>query len=172
VNDGEMVLGMWGNREVLERLERLSRRFQDMDEFVSKELQRQRDKIALLEKEIVEIKWVKHMVKTLDSQVNDLMNENVDILSHLRKLEAKEKALVIVRDEERGGYVLKEKEEEPRIGDLVVSRTNPTDFRKVLSNGFGLQVVGMNDIKMYNRGDLVKDFMSEWKVVARREDLK
>ena len=115
---------------------------------------------------------LKRRIDTLEQQVNDLMNENVDLISHLRKLEKKDKSLVSVRDEERGGTVLKEKELEPRIGDLVVSRKNPTDFRKVLSNGFGLQVVGMNEIKMYNRGDLVKDFMSEWKVIARKVDLK
>ena len=167
---------MWGNKELLERLERLSRRFQDMDEFVSKELQRQRDKIALLEKEIVEIKWVKHRVKTLDSQVNDLMNENVDLRNHLRAVEKKlspeEKELKIYRDEERGGYVLKEKELEPRIGDLVVSLKNPTDIRKVVPNGFGLQLVGIREITVYNREDLVKDFLSDWKVLVKREDIK
>ena len=78
---------MWGNKELLERLERLSRRFRDMDECVSKELQRQRDKIALLEKEIVEIKWVKHRVKTLDSQVNDLMNREEEWKRRLAKIE-------------------------------------------------------------------------------------
>ena len=167
---------MWGNKELLERLERLSRRFQNMDEFVSKELQRQRDKIALLEKEIVEIKWVKHRVKTLDSQVNDLMNENVDLRNHLRAVEKKlspeEKELKIYRDEERGGYVLKEKELEPRIGDLVVSLKNPTDIRKVVPNGFGLQLVGIREITVYNREDLVKDFLSDWKVLVKREDIK
>lgn len=167
---------MWFNKEVFERLERLSGRFRDMDEFVAKELQHQRNKVVALEKQVVELGWVGRRVKTLDSQVNDLMNENVDLRSHLRllekKLSPKEKELKIYRDEERGGYVLKEKEFEPRVGDLVVSRTNPTDFRKVLANGFGLQVVGMSEIKMYNPGDLVKDFMSEWKVVVRREDLK
>ena len=111
-------------------------------------------------------------ITTLEQQVNDLINENVDIISHIRKLESKDKALTIFRDEERGGTVLKENELEPRVGDLVVSRENPTDIRKVLANGYGLQVVGMSEIKMYNRYELVKDFMSEWKVIARREDLK
>ena len=111
-------------------------------------------------------------ITTLEQQVNDLMNENVDLRRHLRKLEAKDKALVRIRDEERGGTVLKEKELEPRIGDLVISLKNPTDIRKVVSNGFGLQLVGIREITVYNRDDLVKDFLSEWKVVARREDLK
>ena len=167
---------MWFNKEVFERLERLSGRFMDMDEFVSKELQNQRNKVAMLEKEVVELKWVKHRVKTLDSQVNDLMNENVDLRSHLRAVEKKvspnEKELKIYRDEERGGYVLKEKELEPRIGDLVVSLKNPTDIRKVVSNGFGLQLVGIREITVFNRDELVKDFLSDWKVLVKREDIK
>ena len=115
---------------------------------------------------------LKRRIDTLEQQVNDLMNENVDIISHLRKLEAKNKALVRVRDEERGGTVLKEKELEPRIGDLVVSLKNPTDIRKVVSNGFGLQLVGIREITVFNRDDLVKDFLSDWKVLVKREDIK
>ena len=111
-------------------------------------------------------------ITTLEQQVNDLMNENVDIRSHLRKMEAKDKALVRIRDEERCGFVLKEKETEPRIGDLVVNLKNPTDIRKVVPNGFGLQLVGIREITVYNRDDTVKDFLSDWKVIARREDLK
>lgn len=45
-------------------------------------------------------------------------------------------------------------------------------MRKVLANGCGLQVVGIRESNMYDREDFVKDFMSEWKVIARREDLK
>ena len=162
---------MWGNRELLERFESLSGRFQDMDEFVSKELQRQRDKIALLEKEIVERKWLKHRVKTLDSQVNDLMNREEEWKRRLAKIETG-----MIVDQMKVDGVWKEEpkevELEPRVGDLVVSTENPTDIRKVLANGYGLQMVGKTDIKMYNRLDLVKDVMSDWKVIARREDLK
>ena len=115
-------------------------------------------------------------ITTLEQQVNDLMNENVDLRSHLRviekKITPKEKELKIYRDEVRGGYVLKEKELEPRIGDLVVSLKNPTDIRKVVSNGFGLQLVGIREITVYNRDDLVKDFLSDWKVLVKREDIK
>ena len=162
---------MWGNRELLERFESLSGRFQDMDEFVSKELQRQRDKIALLEKEIVERKWLKHRVKTLDSQVNDLMNREEEWKRRLAKIETG-----MIVDQMKVDGVWKEEpkevELEPRVGDLVVSTENPTDIRKVLANGYGLQMVGKTDIKMYNRLDLVRDVMSDWKVIARREDLK
>ena len=111
-------------------------------------------------------------ITTLEQQVNDLMNREEEWKRRLAKIETgiivdQMKVDGVWKDEEP-----KEVEFEPRVGDLVVSRTNPTDFRKVLANGFGLQVVGMSEIKMYNRGDLVKDFMSEWKVIARREDLK
>ena len=171
---------MWGTIEVLERLERrvkdvevLLKEFTDAMVLDGRKLYGRLNK---LENKVDTLGLKEQRIATLEQQVNDLMNENVDLISHLRllekKLSPKEKELKIYRDEERGGYVLKEKELEPRIGDLVVSRTNPTDFRKVLSNGFGLQVAGMNEIKMYNRGDLVKDFMSEWKVIARKEDLK
>lgn len=162
---------MWFNKEVFERFERLSGRFLDMDEFVSKELQNQRNKVAMLEKEVVELKWVKHRVKTLDSQVNDLMNREEEWKRRLAKIETG-----MIVDQMKVDGVWKEAEEEddlePRVGDLVVSTENPTDIRRVLANGFGLQMVGKTDIKMYNRWDLVKDVMSEWKVIARKEDLK
>ena len=119
---------------------------------------------------------LKNRIGTLEQQVNDLMNENVDLISHLRavekKVSPKEKELKIYRDVERGGYVLKEKELEPRIGDLVVSLKNPTDIRKVVSNGFGFQLVGIREITVYNHDALVKDFLSDWKVLVKREDIK
>ena len=115
---------------------------------------------------------LKNRINTLEQQIADGMNREEEWKRRLAKIETgmfvdQMKVDGVWREEEP-----KEVEFEPRVGDLVVSRTNPTDFRKVLANGFGLQVVGMSEIKMYNRGDLVKDFMSEWKVIARREDLK
>ena len=111
-------------------------------------------------------------ITTLEQQVNDLMNENVDIISHIRKLEAKDKALTRIRDEERGGSVLKENELEPRVGDLVCSRKDERDIRKVCANGYGFLLVGRDFRTVYTKDSLVKDLMSEWKVIARREDLK
>ena len=168
---------MWFNKEVFERLERLSGRFLDMDEFVAKELQSQRNKVAMLEKEVVELKWVKHRVKTLDSQVNDLMNENVDLISHLRVIENKlspnEKELKIYRDEERGGYVLKEKELEPRIGDLVVYKTNPTIIRTVTNMSVDhIKLENGNFQRLYNGSDWIQRFQMDWKLLVKKEDFK
>ena len=146
---------MWFNRELFQRLERLKARHIEQSEFVAKELNSVRKRITTLEK-----------------QVNDLMNENVDLRSHLRKLEAKDKALVRVRDEERGGTVLKEKEFEPRIGDLVARRQDLKDIRKVDVWGFGLKMVGKYAITSYTREAIVEGYLAEWKVIARREDLK
>ena len=165
---------MWFNKEVFERFERfeqLSRRFNLMEIAVAEELQQQRNKVALIEKKVVELKWLERRVKTLDAQVDALMNREEEWKRRLAKIEMK----LISSDMMKDGLIkeeVKEVEFEPRVGDLVVSRRNPTDIRKVLANGCGLQVVGIREINMYYREDLVKDFMSEWKVIARREDLK
>lgn len=110
-------------------------------------------------------------ITTLEQQVNDLMNSEEEWKRRLAKIETG-----MIVDQMKVDGVWKEEPKEgdlePRVGDLVVSTENPTDIRKVLANGFGLQMVGKTDIKMYNRLDLVKDVMSEWKVIARREDLK
>ena len=161
---------MWGTREVLERLERLSNRFRDMDEGVAKELQHQRDKIAMLEKEIVEIKWVKHRVKTLDSQVNDLMNREEEWKRRLAKIETG-----MIVDQMKVDGVWKETEEDwtqlPRVGDLVVNIEQGNDIRRVLENHYGFVFVGKDYRTVYARNQL-KDSLKEWKVIARKDDLK
>ena len=118
-------------------------------------------------------------ITTLEQQVNDLMNENVDLRSHLRavekKVSSKEKELKIYRDEERGGYVLKEKEEDwtllPRLGDLVVNIEHGNDIRRVFENHYGFMFVGKEYRTVYARNQL-KDSLKEWKVIARKDDLK
>ena len=110
-------------------------------------------------------------ITTLEQQVNDLMNREEEWKRRLAKIETG----MFVDQMKVDGFCKEEPKEgdlEPRVGDLVVSTENPTDIRKVLGNGFGIQMVGKTDIKMYNRWDLVKDVMREWKVIARREDLK
>ena len=86
-----------------------------------------------------------------------------------------EKELKIYRDEERGGYVLKEKEEDwtllPRLGDLVVNIEHGNDIRRVFENHYGFMFVGKEDRTIYARNQL-KDSLKEWKVIARKEDLK
>ena len=118
-------------------------------------------------------------IATLEQQVNDLMNENVDLISQIRAIEKKitpkEKELKIYRDEERGGYVLKEKVEDwkllPRVGDLVVNVENGNDIRRVFQNHYGFMFVGKDYRTVYARNQL-KDSLKEWKVIARKDDLK
>lgn len=150
----ESVLGMWFNRDLFQRLEQLKARHNEDSEFTTKELNSVRKRILTLEKQVV-----------------DVMNREEEWKRRLAKIETgmfvdQMKVDGVWREEP------KEYDLEPRVGDLVVSTENPTDIRKVLANGFGIQMVGKTDIKMYNRWDLVKDVMREWKVIARREDLK
>ena len=165
---------MWGNswKELERRVKDVEVLLKEFADVMVLDGRKVYGRLNKLENKVDTLGLKERRITTLEQQVNDLMNENVDLISHLRKLEAKNKALVRVRDEERGGTVLKEKELEPRIGDLVVSLKNPTDIRKVVPNGFGLQLVGIREITVYNRDDTVKDFLSDWKVIARREDLK
>ena len=161
---------MWFNKEVFERFERLSGRFLDMDEFVSKELQNQRNKVAMLEKEVVELKWVKPRVKTLDSQVNDLMNREEEWKRRLAKIETG-----MIVDQMKVDGVWKETEEDwtqlPRVGDLVVNIEQGNDIRRVLENHYGFMFVGKDYRTVYARNQL-KDSLKEWKVIARKDDLK
>ena len=161
---------MWFNKEVFERFERLSGRFLDMDEFVSKELQNQRNKVAMLEKEVVELKWVKHRVKTLDSQVNDLMNREEEWKRRLAKIETG-----MIVDQMKVDGVWKETEEDwtklPRVGDLVVNIEQENDIRRVFENHYGFMFVGKEYRTVYARNQL-KDSLKEWKVIVRKDDLK
>ena len=112
----------------------------------------------------------KNRIGTLEQQIADAMNREEEWKRRLAKIETG-----MIVDQMNVDGVWKEKPEfelEPRIGDLVVSLKNPTDIRKVVPNGFGLQLVGIREITVYNRDDLVKDFMSDWKVLVRREDIK
>ena len=124
-----------------------------------------------LENKVDTLGMKERRITTLEHQVNDLMNREEEWKRRLAKIET---GMFVDQMKVDGVWREEPKEDdfEPRVGDLVVSTENPTDIRKVLGNGFGIQMVGKTDIKMYNRWDLVKDVMSEWKVIARREDLK
>ena len=145
---------MWFNRDLFQRLEQLKARHMENSEFTAKELNSVRKRILTLEKQVV-----------------DAMNREEEWKRRLAKIET---GMFVDQMKVDGVWREEPKEDdfEPRVGDLVVSTENPTDIRKVLGNGFGIQMVGKTDIKMYNRWDLVKDVMREWKVIARREDLK
>ena len=145
---------MWFNRGLFQRLEQLKAQHIENSEFTAKELNSVRKRILTLEKQVV-----------------DAMNREEEWKRRLAKIET---GMFVDQMKVDGVWREEPKEDdfEPRVGDLVVSTENPTDIRKVLGNGFGIQMVGKTDIKMYNRWDLVKDVMREWKVIARREDLK
>ena len=145
---------MWFNRDLFQRLEQLKAQHIENSEFTAKELNSVRKRILTLEKQVV-----------------DAMNREEEWKRRLAKIET---GMFVDQMKVDGVWREEPKEDdfEPRVGDLVVSTENPTDIRKVLGNGFGIQMVGKTDIKMYNRWDLVKDVMREWKVIARREDLK
>ena len=168
---------MWGkNWKELERrvkdVEVLLKEFTDAMVLDGRKLYGRLNK---LENKVDTLGLKERRITTLEQQVNDLMNENVDIISHLRKLEAKDKSLISVRDEERGGTVLKEKEEDwtllPRLGDLVVNIEHGNDIRRVFENHYGFMFVGKEYRTVYARNQL-KDSLKEWKVIARKEDLK
>ena len=71
--------------------------------------------------------------------------------------------------------VWKETEEEwtqlPRVGDLVVNVENGNDIRRVFENHYGFMFVGKDFRTVYARNQL-KDSLKEWKVIARKGDLK
>lgn len=160
---------MWGNKEVFERFDRLSGRFKDMDEFVAKELQHQRNKLTLIEKKVVELGWIEHRIKTLDKQVNDLMNREEEWERRLAKIETG-----ILVDQMKQDGVCKEVEDWtllPRIGDIVMNLTNGNDIRRVFENHYGFMFVGKDFRTIYSRSQ-IKDSLKEWKVIARKEDLK
>ena len=190
---------MWFNRGLFQRLEQLKAQHIENSEFTAKELNSVRKRILTLEKQVVdamnrEEEWKRRLAKiendvgtlglkerritTLEQQVNDLMNENVDLISQIRAIEKKitpkEKELKIYRDEERGGYVLKEVDDWkllPRVGDLVANIEQENDIRRVFENHYGFMFVGKDYRTVYARNQL-KDSLKEWKVIARKEDLK
>ena len=163
---------MWFNKEVFERFERfeqLSRRFNLMEIAVAEELQQQRNKVALIEKKVDELKWLERRVKTLDAQVDALMNREEEWKRRLAKIETG----IIVEQMKQDG-VHKEIEDWtllPRLGDIVMNLSNGNDIRKVFENHYGFVFIGKDFRTIYSR-DQIKDSLKEWKVIARKEDLK
>lgn len=125
---------------------------------------------------------LKNRIGALEQQIADGMNREEEWKRRLSNIENRliadqmkeeeESPLEVVRDEERCGFVLKKKELEPRVGDLVVRRWDLKDIRKVEAWGFGLKIVGKDTVTAYTREALVDGYLTEWKVIARWEDLK
>ena len=144
---------MWFNRELFQRLERLKARHIEQSEFVAKELNSVRKRIL-----------------TLENQVVDAMNREEEWKRRLSKIETR-----MIVDQMKVDGVWKEAVEDwtqlPRLGDLVVNIENGNDIRRVFENHYGFMFVGKEDRTVYARNQL-KDSLKEWKVIARREDLK
>ena len=144
---------MWFNRELFQRLEQLKARHMENSEFTAKELNSVRKRILTLEKQVV-----------------DAMNREEEWKRRLAKIET-----VMIVDQMKVDGVWKEEVEEwtqlPRLGDLVVNIGNGNDIRRVFENHYGFMFVGKEDRTIYVRNQL-KDSLKEWKVIARREDLK
>ena len=144
---------MWFNRELFQRLEQLKARHMENSEFTAKELNSVRKRILTLEKQVV-----------------DAMNREEEWKRRLAKIETR-----MIVDQMKVDGVWKEAEEDwtqlPRVGDLVVNIEQGNDIRRVLENHYGFMFVGKDYRTVYARNQL-KDSLKEWKVIARKVDLK
>ena len=109
-------------------------------------------------------------ITTLEQQVNDLMNREEEWKRRLAKIETG-----MFVDQMKVDGVWKEGEEEwtqlPRVGDLVVNIEHGNDIRRVFENHYGFMFVGKEYRTVYARNQL-KDSLKEWKVIARKGELK
>ena len=109
-------------------------------------------------------------ITTLEQQVNDLMNREEEWKRRLAKIETR-----MIVDQMKVDGVWREEVEEwtqlPRLGDLVVNIEHGNDIRRVFENHYGFMFVGKEYRTIYARNQL-KDSLKEWKVIARKVDLK
>ena len=107
-------------------------------------------------------------ITTLEQQVNDLMNREEEWKRRLAKLETG-----MIVDQMKVDGVWKEEDwtQLPRVGDLVVNIEQGNDIRRVFENHYGFMFVGKEHRTIYSRSQL-KDSLKEWKVIARKGDLK
>ena len=144
---------MWFNRDLFQRLEQLKARHMENSEFTAKELNSVRKRILTLEKQVV-----------------DAMNREEEWKRRLAKIETR-----MIVDQMKVDGVWKDGPEEwtqlPRVGDLVVNIEHGNDIRRVFENHYGFMFVGKEYRTIYAREQL-KDSLKEWKVIARKGDLK
>jgi hypothetical protein len=144
---------MWFNRNLFQRLEQLKAQHIENSEFTAKELNSVRKRILTLEKQVV-----------------DVMNREEEWKRRLAKIETR-----MIVDQMKVDGVWKEGAEEwtqlPRLGDLVVNIEQGNDIRRVFENHYGYMFVGKDYRTVYARNQL-KDSLKEWKVIARKVDLK
>ena len=114
---------------------------------------------------------LKRRIDTLEQQVVDAMNREEEWKRRLAKIETR-----LIVDQMKVDGVWKEELEEDwtllsRLGDLVVNIENENDIRRVFENHYGFMFVGKEYRTVYARNQL-KDSLKEWKVIARKVDLK
>ena len=117
-----------------------------------------------------ELNSVRKRILTLENQVVDAMNREEEWKRRLAKIETG-----MIVDQMKVDGVWKEEEEDwtqlPRVGDLVVNIEQGNDIRRVFENHYGFMFVGKEYRTIYARNQL-KDSLKEWKVIARKVDLK
>ena len=113
---------------------------------------------------------LKNRINTLEQQIADGMNREEEWKRRLAKIETG-----MIADQMKVDGVWKEGEEEwtqlPRVGDLVVNIEHGNDIRRVFENNYGFMFVGKEYRTVYARNQL-KDSLKEWKVIARKGELK
>ena len=123
-----------------------------------------------LENDVDTLGLKERRITTLEQQVADGMNREEEWKRRLAKIETG-----MIVDQMKVDGVWKEEAEEwtqlPRVGDLVVNIEQGNDIRRVLENHYGFMFVGKDYRTVYARNQL-KDSLKEWKVIARKVDLK
>ena len=115
---------------------------------------------------------LKRRIDTLEQQIDDGMNREEEWKRRLAKIETR-----LIADHMNVDGVWKEAEAKedwtmlPRLGDLVVNIEQGNDIRWVFENHYGFMFVGKDFRTVYARNQL-KDSLKEWKVIARKGDLK
>ena len=174
------MIGMWGKSwKELERrvkdVEVLLKEFTDAMVLDGRKLygrlnklENKVDTLGLKDRRITTVE--ERRIATLEQQVNDLMNREEEWKRRLAKIETG-----MIVDQMKFDGVWKEEEEDwtllPRLGDLVVNIGNGNDIRRVFENHYGFMFVGKEYRTVYARNQL-KDSLKEWKVIARKVDLK
>ena len=123
-----------------------------------------------LENDVGTLGLKERRITTLEQQVVDAMNREEEWNRRLAKIETG-----MIVDQMKVDGVWKEEVEDwkllPRVGDLVVNIEQENDIRRVLENHYGFMFVGKDFRTVYARNQL-KDSLKEWKVIARKGDLK
>ena len=121
-----------------------------------------------LENKVDTLELKERRITTLEQQVNDLMNREEEWKRRLAKIET---GMIVDQMKVDGVWKEEDWNKLPRVGDLVVNIEQENDIRRVFENNYGFMFVGKEYRTVYARNQL-KDSLKEWKVIARKGDLK